>query len=82
VGSKNTQLLPRRDKSSSVSGLALLFEEPCPLGLQTVFYTHYPSHVRRKGGKDNKIKIWKEAQGSGFEKHAAFAPARQKQLGF
>jgi hypothetical protein len=43
VGSENTPLLPQRVKSGSVSGLALLFVEPCPLGLQTVFSTHCPS---------------------------------------
>ena len=37
VGSENTQLLPQRVKSCSVSGFALLFEEPCPLSLQTAF---------------------------------------------
>ena len=73
VSSKNTQLLSQRAKSHI---------SQCPRSLQTVFYTHCPSHIRRKGGKDNKIRIWKEAQGNGFEKHAAFVPASQKRLGF
>jgi hypothetical protein len=43
---KNTPLLPQRVKSSSVSGLALLFEEPCPLSLQTVFSANRPSQSK------------------------------------
>jgi hypothetical protein len=38
-------LLPQRVKTISISGLALLHEEPCPLGLQTVFLT--PSLIPR-----------------------------------
>jgi hypothetical protein len=45
IGFKNTLLLPQRAKRSSVSGFALLScgKEPCPLRLQTVFFTHKPS---------------------------------------
>jgi hypothetical protein len=43
---KNTPLLPQRGKSGSVSGLALLFEEPCPLSLQTVFSANRPSQSK------------------------------------
>jgi hypothetical protein len=46
VGSENTPLLPQRVKNGSVSGFALLFEEPCPLSLQTVFFTHCPSLIQ------------------------------------
>jgi hypothetical protein len=39
---KNTLVLPQRVETNSVSGLTLLFEEPCPLGLQTVFSSIQP----------------------------------------
>jgi hypothetical protein len=61
---KNTPLLPQRVKSGSVSGLTLLFEEPCPLSLQTVFSANRPSQNKN---------IYRSGKARVFSNHLAGA---------